>query len=120
MSDDVLTVISASLELGLPVVFLVLCFKKGELQNLGLVLFGSSVPWLLMYFVITISHLLGLSKDSFAYSAVWAMSLLPYLLTVIIGVGLYFVSGRFKKKLQKFSLGFISFCVVASSLYILQ
>jgi len=120
MSDELSTSISIIIELGLPIVFLWLCFKSGRLQNLGLVLLGSCSIWLVIYFLISANHLLGLSKDDFAFSAVWVMTLIPYISTIAIGIGLFFVSNRFTKKWQKFSLGVFSFVVVATSIYVLR
>jgi len=105
------------IELGLPIVLLVLCFKTPSKRPFLVPILSATVPFIIGYAYTIIGHILKPTSDTYwAVSAMWEMSFFLYVATVILSMIVSFLMPRKTNLLIRAILGAIAGPLVFFSL----
>lgn len=98
ISDEYLSYGAVLIELGLPILLIFFYFKYKSTKKIVLPAFVSLTPFLIAYaFTYTAAILYPSRNDSWALTAMWAMSFFPYVVTAIIS---FIISKTVAQKLK--------------------
>lgn len=92
ISDKYLTILAAAFEVGLPLSLCFLYIRTPKLRPRIVVLLGALSPFFLFYAVVVARFLFTApgKESAWAFSAVWLMTLIPYLACLLAGAILCF------------------------------
>ncbi|WP_425221787.1 hypothetical protein [Pseudomonas sp.] len=86
--DYYLTIIVILFEFGLPFVLAYMALEKVEFRRVIVPVVGAVSPFLLVYIVGSITHILFPPDELSMFEAIFIMSFLPYLVFLAIGLAL--------------------------------
>ena len=94
MDERVLNFLAIVIEIGLPISFglAAILFKSLRRAMIGGLL--GAAPFLLFYAAVSIDYCTQASDSSWAFHAMWIMTFIPYIATVLLGVGLGATLGK--------------------------
>ena len=96
MNNSQLSIVSATLELGFPLLLALISARIPKVRKWAIVVFAATLPFIIFYFVVSLEYLFLTqreSKDLFTFYAMWEMSFFAYFVCVFVG-GLLGFSAR--------------------------
>jgi hypothetical protein len=107
MTETSMSLTAIAVELGLPMALLAIMVVRPATLPKAIVILGAVFPLLCFYAAATISHLLGWETSSFAFYAMWAMTLFWYVVLAFVGLALSFL-GWPSVSWARFGIGILS------------
>jgi archaellum biogenesis protein FlaJ (TadC family) len=105
MTDWSLTIASAAVELGVPLVLVVVCILAPGMRRRATVVLGALTPLLAAYLYVAVGYLAAPKEYLWALGALWSMSLIAFIACAVVGVALSF-SARPRHVTARYLLGF--------------
>ena len=91
MNDSVGSAIAMAIELGIPMLALVGVLRVKKAARIASSVLGATTPFLLLYLTYSVSYLFD-DRVGWAFHAMWLITLVPFLMVTILGVGMSFWS----------------------------
>lgn len=120
LSDSLLTIIAAAIELGLPSVAALFSFTSGYKKKLGITVLGATLPWLILYLFTFVISQLNPQEVTFAVHAMWIMSLLPFCISFVLTLIMFVLNRKSSKLWLNFVSGLVTFPIVLLLSYTLN
>ena len=110
MNESQLSIVSAALELGLPLLLVLISARIPKVRKWAIVVFAAILPFIIFYIVVSFEYLFlqqRESKDLFAFYAMWEMSFYGYFVCAFLG-GLLGFSARPRNQYLRGLLGLMA------------
>jgi hypothetical protein len=88
MSESALNAGAIAIELGIPVLLVIGYWLKPLWRTLFRAGLISISPFLLLFLLVTLSHLPKIGEYDFAFGAMWIMCFIPYMVFLIVGLAI--------------------------------
>ncbi len=103
MTENTLNLVAMGIELGIPALLLLGCWLFPRVRVLFVITLVAISPVLLLYLAIAISHATHQAQVDFAFSAMWLMTFLPYMVLLTIGFAIGLIRYKTAAKLNSSS-----------------
>ena len=118
MSEGVMTVGAATIELGIPLLAIIALVRVPRLRRFAVVLLGAVTPAVVFYGLVVVTYLINPSSQSniFSFYAAWVMTFLAYVTLLVIGGALAFLP----KPSNLYARFFVGFAATPLTLLLLK
>lgn len=121
LDDGTLNIIAIGVELGLPLMLLILCYFKKSARNFFWPLFGALTPAVAAYLFLVVGyHFIDPDEYSYSYFVVWIMSFPIYCVLILVGIIISLVLRNKLGSWINYSVGFLAGLVVGFGFAVLS